>query len=311
MKVSVILCTHNPRPKFISRTLETLRGQTLPMTEWELLVIDNLSDPPVAASVSLEWHPNACHYREEVLGLTPARLLGIQKAQAELLVFVDDDNLLDKDYLANAVKIYDEYPFLGAFGASIEAEFEVEPPLSIRPYLEGLAIRPTLRDHWSNARRWSEATPFGAGMCVRREVAELYLKRVQSNRLHLGLDRKGTGLSGGGDTDLAWTSLALNKGTGCFARLRVCHLIPKERLTESYIVGLQMGSAYAEKILDHEDAGGWQDPNGMVWNTVSYWCHYIKASPLGRRLMKARRAGHKAAREALLKMRRVPTACKP
>jgi hypothetical protein len=33
---------------------------------------------------------------------------------------------------------------------------------------------------------------------------------------------------------------------------------------------------------------------------VSYWAHYITASRLGRRLMKARRAGHKAAREAIL-----------
>jgi glycosyltransferase involved in cell wall biosynthesis len=311
MKLSVIICTHNPRLTFISRTLEALRRQTLPMAQWELLVIDNVSHPPVADLVTLEWHPNAHHFREEVLGLTPARLLSIQKSQGELLVFVDDDNLLDRNYLANAVKIYDECPFVGTFGASIEAEFEVDPPLSIRPYLEGLAIRTTLRDHWSNARKWSEATPFGAGMCVRREVAELYLERVRSDRLRFALDRKGTSLSGGGDTDIAWTSILLNKGTGCFARLRLCHLIPKDRLTESYIEHLQMGSAYAERILDQEDADSLENHKGRVWNTLSYWCHYIMASPLGRRLMKARRAGHKAAREAILKVKCVSAACTP
>ena len=85
----------------------------------------------------LKWHPNAHHIREEVLGLTPARLRGIEEAQGELLVFVDDDNLLDSGYLTNAVEICEDYPFLGAFGGSIDGEFEVEPPVSIKPYLEG------------------------------------------------------------------------------------------------------------------------------------------------------------------------------
>jgi glycosyltransferase involved in cell wall biosynthesis len=173
MKLSVIICTHNPRLTFISRTLEALRQQTLPMDQWELLIIDNASRPPVADLITPEWHPNVRHFREEVLGQIPARLLGIRKSQAELLVFVDDDNLLDRNYLANAVEIHDECPFLGAFGASIEAEFEVDPPLSIWPYLEGLAIRPSLRDDWSYARKWCEASPFGAGVCVRRGVDEV------------------------------------------------------------------------------------------------------------------------------------------
>lgn len=310
MKLSVIICTHNPRPAFISRTLEALRGQTLPSTEWDLLIIDNASHPPVANVVNLEWHPNAYQFTEEILGLTPARLLGIRKSRGELIVFVDDDNVLDKDYLANAAKIYDEYPFLGAFGASIEAEFEVDPPLSIRPYLERLAIRPTSRDHWSNAKKWSEATPFGAGMCVRREVAELYAERVQSDSLRFTLGRKGKGLNGGEDIDLAWTSLLLNKGTGCFARLRLRHLIPKDRLTESYIERLQVGSGYTETILEHEhgnagenaDTRAAQGRKGKLWEMGKYWCNYLWASPFGRRLMKARRTGNKAAREAILEM---------
>src|ERR1700756_4229555 len=108
-ELSIIICTHNPRLDYLSRALEALRLQTLPMAEWELLVIDNASRPAAAALVSLAWHFNARHIREEVLGLTPARLRGIQEAQGQLLVFVDDDILLDPDYLTNAVGIYEEY----------------------------------------------------------------------------------------------------------------------------------------------------------------------------------------------------------
>jgi hypothetical protein len=58
MKLSVIICTHNPRPQYLSGTLEALRRRTLAKAEWELLVIDNVSRSSVAASVSLSWHAN-------------------------------------------------------------------------------------------------------------------------------------------------------------------------------------------------------------------------------------------------------------
>jgi glycosyltransferase involved in cell wall biosynthesis len=302
MKLSVIICTHNPRPEYLFSTLDALRLQTLATAEWELLVIDNASRQPVSALVSLTWHPNARHIREEVLGLTPARLRGIQEAQGQLLVFVDDDNLLDPGYLTNAVEIYKDYPFLGAFGGSIEAEFEVDPPLSITPYLEGLVIRRIVNDHWSNAKRWSEATPFGAGICVRREVAELYLERVRDNGVHFALGRKGTSLGAGEDTDMAWTSFSLNKGTGCFARLCLTHLISKDRLTESYIQRLYTGLAYANEILANEDANVPKSKSGSIWSTVRYWRDYITASRFGRKIIKAKRSGQSRARATLVKM---------
>ena len=40
------------------------------------------------------------------------------------IVYVDDDNLLAPDYLAEVVRIAREWPELGAWGGHIEAEFE-------------------------------------------------------------------------------------------------------------------------------------------------------------------------------------------
>jgi hypothetical protein len=102
---------------------------------------------------------------------------------------------------------------------------------------------------------------------------------------------------------MAWTSFSLEKGTGCFARLRATHLIPKDRLTESYIERLYAGLAYADEILADRDAGDSKNYNGTVWDTVRYWCHYIRESPLGRKIMKAKRSGQKRARETIVRMR--------
>ena len=305
MKLSVIICAHNPRPEYLSRALEALQAQTLPLDQWELLIVDNVSNPAIETLINMTWHRNARIFVEPELGKNPALSHGILHSTGALIVIVDDDNLLDPDYLAKAVEIYEDFPFLGAFGGSMEAEFEVDPPLSITPYLEGLAIRRIVRDHWSNAKEWSEATPFGAGMCVRREVAELYLERVRNDRIRFALGPRGTSLGRGEDTDMAWTSLLLNKGTGCFARLRATHLISKDRLTESYIERLYTGFGYADEILAHENANSAKNDNGIVWNTVRYCCHYIRASPFGRKIMKARRSGQKTAQETLVKMHAV------
>jgi glycosyltransferase involved in cell wall biosynthesis len=45
--VSVILCTHNPRPDYLDRVLASLRGQTLPAEQWEFLLVDNASRQPL------------------------------------------------------------------------------------------------------------------------------------------------------------------------------------------------------------------------------------------------------------------------
>jgi glycosyltransferase involved in cell wall biosynthesis len=302
-KISVILCTHNPYENYLRRTVEALRVQTLSHDQWELLIVDNASNPAIETLINITWHQNARILVESRLGKNVALSRGISHSTKDLIVIVDDDNILCPDYLTNALEIYEDYPFLGAFGGSIEGEFEVKPPLSITPYLYGLAVRPIRSDHWSNAKKWSEATPFGAGMCVRREVAELYFERVRNDSLRFALGRHGTNLSAGEDTDMAWTSFSLNKGTGCFARLRVTHLISKDRLTESYIERLYSGFGYADEILAHEYANSSRNYKGRVWNTVSYWCQYIRASPFDRKIMKARRSGRKAAQESLAKMR--------
>ncbi len=66
--ISVIICTHNPRPDYLGRVLEALKAQTLSKDQWELLLIDSASDDPIAGRVDLLWQPNAKHIRETAIG---------------------------------------------------------------------------------------------------------------------------------------------------------------------------------------------------------------------------------------------------
>jgi glycosyltransferase involved in cell wall biosynthesis len=249
--LSVIICTHNPRADYLGQTLASLRAQTLPLSEWELLVLDNASSQPVCDRFALDWHPAARHSSEPALGKTNAVLRGIRESHGDLIVLVDDDNVLAPDYLEQAQKIEREWPRLGTWGGSITACYEEPPPEWLKPYECYLSVREVLRDEWFNLTRPDlyGNLPYGAGLCVRRIVAQRYLQSLETDEIRRHLDRKGDSLVSSGDTDLALVGCDLRLGTGLFASLNLTHLIPKWRLTEAYMAKMLREMMYSVAIL--------------------------------------------------------------
>lgn len=248
-KVSVIVCTHNPRTDYLNQVLGALQVQTLQAREWELLVVDNASQDPVAPRFDISWHPNGRHAMEPTLGLTPARLRGIAESKADLLVFVDDDNVLDTDYLEQASRLAHEYPFLGAWGGQLLPEFEREPPEWTQRYWPMLAIATFSRDVWSNLTDQLTTTPCGAGLCVRARVAKEYARLCNEGGYRRNLDRRGASLASCGDSDLALMACDLGLGTGRFVRLQLKHLIPPSRLTVDYLSRLAEEMTFSGHLL--------------------------------------------------------------
>ncbi len=297
--VSVIICTHNPRPDYLRRVLNGLEAQTLPASKWELLVIDNASREPLCDSWDLSWHPLARHIRENETGLTPARLCAIREATGELLVFVDDDNILDAAYLVTAAKLAEDHPQIGAFGASIKGDYEIPPPEFIRPYLFCLAIYELDDDHISNAPQWSLATPYGAGMCIRRLVAKTYAEQVADHPLRKSLGRSGAHLGAGEDTDIALIATDLGMKTARFHNLKLTHLIPKERLTEAYLVKICAGFSAAEVVLSAIRPHSPLKSRATLASWVRQWYNYLTKGPFHRKLLRVSSQARKRARNQL------------
>jgi glycosyltransferase involved in cell wall biosynthesis len=247
--LSVVTCSYNPRPDYLEQVISALKCQSLEPSRWEYLLIDNASTEPLAARFDLSWHPNARHIREDQLGLTQARLRGIRESQGELLIFVDDDNVLDPDFLERALKIADEWPRLGSWSGQTRPGFEVEPPEWTKRYWGNLVIRSFDRDLWSNLPHLTETMPCGAGLCVRRNVAGHYLFLHDSGKRNFVLDRTGGSLLSAGDNDLAACACDVGLGVGLFRTLNLVHLIPAERLKEEYLLRLTAGIAYSAVIL--------------------------------------------------------------
>jgi len=250
---SVIICTHNPRPHYLRRVLEALRAQTLPLDQWELLLIDNASEEPLTAvNWDLSWHARARHVREEELGLAPARLRGIREAAADMLVFVDDDNLLAPDYLEEALRIMREWPMLGAWGSGVTTpEFEAQPAPELLGYVGMLALRNVKAAQWSNTMPCLRAMPYGAGQCLRAQVAAAYRQHFERSPIKIK-DRTGDSFDSSGDLEIGYVACVLEMGVGIFPQLKLTHLIPKDRLTEDYLVKLAGGILASNVLLEYK-----------------------------------------------------------
>jgi glycosyltransferase involved in cell wall biosynthesis len=250
-RLSVVICTHDPRREYLERVLAALQQQSLPRQSWDLTVVDNASSPPVAAFIDLSWHPGSRLVEEAELGITFARLRGIRESRADVMVFVDDDNVLAPDYLAQALEIATRWPTLGAWGSSIiEPEFEKEPPDALRPYLGWLALRSQTRPGWSNNPKDHGCIPWGAGMCVRRVVAAAFVDGCAANPLWRVLGRRGKNyLIAGEDDLLALSSSHVGMGWGIFPTLKLHHLISSSRLTHEYIYRMAEERAISNALL--------------------------------------------------------------
>jgi len=243
MKCSVIICTHNPREDYLRRVLDGLRGQTLPADGWELLLIDNASEKPLATRFDLSWHPHSHHVCEAELGLTPARLRGIREAAADILVFVDDDTVLFPDYLEQALAVGKQWPLIGVWGGSCLPEYEAPLPAWVGDQVWRLTVLDVKADVWSDAREGSETKPVGAGMCLRKTVGQRFAEWCRSRKENKIMDRTGATLTGYGDMDLCQCAMDLGLGTGRSTRLKLTHLIPPARLTLDYFVRHAEGDA--------------------------------------------------------------------
>lgn len=251
--VTVTICTHNPRQDYFAETLAGLAAQE-PLPDgrsWELVLIDNASNPPLDTRVDLSWHPQTRIVREERLGLTFARLRCFEEARGPILLFVDDDNVLAPDYVRRAFEAFEVDPSLGAIGGRAIPRYESPPPA----WFPGLGMSLACRDlgdaalyaDWKGAapaeRRYPECAPIGAGMGIRRNAYAAYIEAAARNPTRTALGRRGADLSSGEDNDIIMTVLHNGWRVAYLPALRLQHLIAARRLTADYLARYAFSSS--------------------------------------------------------------------
>jgi glycosyltransferase involved in cell wall biosynthesis len=243
--VSAIVCTHNPHADHFAETLDSIRRQEPLGTggTWELLIIDNASKEPLAARIDLSWRPDARVIREDTLGLAHARLRSFREARGDILVYIDDDNILEPNYLVRANTFMGDNERYGAIGGKVLPRYETAPPGWFAATGLSLACRDlgpspmdaSWRDTAQHRRIYPDCAPIGAGMVLRRSAYAAYIKETTENPARLTLGRRGLDLASGEDNDMVMTILKHGWSVGYRPELSLTHIIPSGRLDENYL----------------------------------------------------------------------------
>ena len=280
--LTVVIPTHNPHPLRFARVLEALGQQTLPAESWELLIIDNASTDPVELSDdTANIHRSARVMSESRLGLTSARWRGITEASAQLIVFVDDDNVLDPCYLQQVSLIFQGHPRLGAAGGKSLAEYELEPPDWFREGMAPLGCRDLgnrqqifLARDFEIKRVYPEVAPIGAGMALRKDAASSWLATALTSPV---TDRRGNSLSSAGDCDLVLHVLESGWDVGYFPNLSLTHLMDAARVNPLYLEAISR-SAFRDfiRVLDLHAIRPWSKirPWAIPFRAFKAWFSY-------------------------------------
>lgn len=110
-KVSVVLVTHN-RGSTLSSALKSLVSQSY--KNFEIIVVDNNSDDNTKEVVGR--FPVKYIKLDRNYGPSYGRNIGIKNSDADIVIFLDDDAIADKDFVKSHVKAYAKYDIIGLRG---------------------------------------------------------------------------------------------------------------------------------------------------------------------------------------------------
>ena len=106
--ISVVICTYN-RAELLANGLQTLCEQTLAISHYEVIVVDNNSKDNTR-SVAEDFcrrYPNIRYFFETQQGLSHARNRGWREAKAAYIAYIDDECKVPSQWLAIAKQIID------------------------------------------------------------------------------------------------------------------------------------------------------------------------------------------------------------
>ena len=254
--LDVCICTHNPRPDILRRVLTSLAHQSAEKELFKVVVIDNASIPPLTA-VDLALLTDAgivsAIVREPKLGNVFSRARAYQETNCEWILFVDDDNELQPDYIKTGVEIIRNRPELGCFGGKLELPKETHVHGWIVPLLPFLAIRDFGEKEITNiADYWGQWEPATAGGFIRRAVLGAYARRILDDPTTHVLGRKGSKILNSCEDSLMMAG-AFHLGLACSYQpsLRLYHHVRTERFRLSYLLPLMYGFGRSEVMLEY------------------------------------------------------------
>ncbi len=101
MPVSVIIPSYQTPAETLARTLASLEGQTYPRELFEVIIVDDGSEPPLSALPSTPLDVRVARQERRGFGAPRARNNGARAAAHDILLFLDADMLVEAGWMAD------------------------------------------------------------------------------------------------------------------------------------------------------------------------------------------------------------------
>lgn len=197
--ISIVIPLYN-KEKSISSTLQSVLAQTY--ADYEVVVVNDGSTDNSAAVVQCfiskspisNTHCGIHLLNQQNAGVSAARNLGIKHSRGEYVVFLDGDDIWDKDFLSELVRLMQDFPGKSIYGLGCAKIFGKKIPTD------------ESNDYYRGESRWDWNTMAytGSSACVKKQDA-----------IAVGLFD--TRMTHGEDYDL-WWHLQLKNGGACYTK---------------------------------------------------------------------------------------------
>lgn len=242
--ITLIICTYN-REKYIRPLLESIVKNDYPATDYEIVLVDN-NCTDNTRGVCEEFsasHPEVAlrYVVESEQGLSAARNKGIKEAKGDIIIYVDDDALVDTDYIRQYAEHFAAHPETMAAGGPIEPLYETEEPSWMSPYTKALLT--AWMNYGDKVREYPQGRyPGGGNAAYRKDVFD----RVGLFNTELG--RKGNLLLASEEKDIFDKMKALGMKVLYLPTPVLHHCIPQAKLEEDYFNRLTLQIGRSERM---------------------------------------------------------------
>jgi glucosyl-dolichyl phosphate glucuronosyltransferase len=269
LTLEVVICTYN-HARDLDLVLAALEAQRVAdHVDWSILVVDNASTDDTAEVAGRHGAagsgPTQRYVFEPEQGLTPARRRGVRESAADWIAFVDDDNILDPDWIAEVAAVIEQRPDAAGVGGRVLLDFAEPPPFYLRDF--GFCF--AAQDHGPEARQVRNLV--GAGLALNRQVL------VDTGWLERPLldDRIGERLVSGGDVEIAQRIRASGGALWFTPAAMLRHKIPSSRTTRGYFLrinaSLGFSGALVSAITWPGDYQSWRRRAWSNWRRKAAW----------------------------------------
>lgn len=261
---TVALCTHNHADR-LARTLKDLGMLRSPREPWEFLVVDNASSDSTPQLLSGHGWPVGWQVRvvrEEKLGIANARNRAIREATGTYVIFLDDDETPEPDWLLSyEALIQERQP--DAFGGRIKVVFEDPRPQWVTDELLGFL----------GELNWGEETKRLGDLHTPLYTGNFGFRRGIVDAIGLfdsELGRRGRENNGGEDVDFYRRIVTAGLDVWWHPGAVINHRIQAAKLHKSYFLDLHYRMGRMEAIRQR-GAGSRVPPRyifGQLWRAM-------------------------------------------